>query len=270
MLNRISRFFTDDNIVFFVIFLNAILLFTLAFELDIDTVHKLEWLDAIFILYFLLEALFKIRGSGWKGYIKMGWNRFDFIILLCSIPTIYALIWGNMQESEFSLIFLFRIVRVVRFFKFLKFIPNMEELLAGIRRAFKASVFVVIAFVVFGFVISMISTKLFGKVAPDLFGDPVVSFYNIFKVFTIEGWFDVPEAIIEAAGWAGQEAFLTKAYFIVIVVTGGLFGLSIVNAIFVEEMVRDNNDDIILKMEEMDKKLESLLSQKNEASGNKS
>lgn len=259
MLKRLSHFFTDDKIVFVVILLNAIVLFALAFSLNIDTVHTLEWLDFIFILYFLLEAIFKIRESGWKGYIKLGWNKFDFIILIFSLPTIYALMNGNIVESEFSLIFLFRIVRVVRFFKFLKFIPNMEELLAGIRRAFKASIFVVLAFMIFGFVISMISTRLFGKVSPELFGDPMISFYNIFKVFTIEGWFDVPEKIIEDAGWVGNQAFFTKFYFIVIVVTGGLFGLSIVNAIFVEEMVRDNNDDIILKIEEMDEKLDKLL-----------
>jgi len=259
MLKRLSHFFTDDKIVFVVILLNAVLLCALAFDLDIQTVHILEWLDFGFIIYFLLEAVFKIRESGWQEYIRMGWNRFDFVILVLSMPTIFALLYGNIQESDFSLIFLFRIVRVVRFFKFLKFIPNMEELLAGIRRAFKASVFVVLAFVIFGFVISMISNKIFGEVAPEMFGDPVISFYNIFKVFTIEGWFDVPERIIESAGWTGQEAFWTKIYFIIIVVTGGLFGLSIVNAIFVEEMVRDNNDDLILKIEEMDEKLDKLL-----------
>lgn len=259
MLKRLNHFFTDDKIVFVVILLNAIVLFALAFKWDINTIHALEWLDFVFILYFLLEAIFKIRESGWKDYISHGWNRFDFIILVFSLPTIYALLIGNLVESEFSIVFLFRIVRVVRFFKFLKFIPNMEELLAGIRRAFKASIFVVLAFMIFGFVISMISTRLFGQVSPELFGDPVTSFYNIFKVFTIEGWFDVPEKIIEDAGWVGNQAFFTKFYFIVIVVTGGLFGLSIVNAIFVEEMVRDNNDDIILKIEEMDEKINQLL-----------
>jgi len=201
MHKRLNHFFTDDKIVFTVIFLNAILLFALAFELKEKILHALEILDVFFIIYFLLEAVFKIREHGWQGYIRFGWNKFDFIILILSFPTIYALVNGHILDTEVSIVFLFRIVRVVRFFKFLKFIPNMEELLAGISRAFKASIFVVVAFVIFGFVISMISTRLFGKAAPELFGDPILSSYNIFKVFTIEGWFDVPEKIISSAGW---------------------------------------------------------------------
>ena len=261
MRQRLTKFFTEDRIVFIVIMLNAVVLFLLSFDADHDYILTLEIIDIFFIIYFLMEAVFKIMEHGWKGYIGQRWNQFDFIILVLSMPSILAISKGAVAESNLSLIFLFRIARVIRFFKFLKFIPNIQELISGVRRAFKASVVVILAFLIYGFVISMISHRIFNTYAPDLFGTPIIAFYNIFKVFTIEGWYEVPESIISQAQWTGFQAFFTKFYFILIVATGGLFGLSIVNAIFVEEMVRDNNDDLMMKVLEIDEKLNQLISQ---------
>ena len=259
MHQKLSHFFTEDRIVFIVILLNAVVLFLLSFNLDPVYILAMEIVDIFFIIYFLMEAVFKIREHGWQGYINQRWNQFDFIILVLSLPSIFAISAGAVAESNLSFIFLFRIARVIRFFKFLKFIPNIQELISGVRRAFKASVVVILAFLIYGFVISMISHRIFNTYAPELFGTPIIAFYNIFKVFTIEGWYEVPETIINNAQWTGIQSFLTKLYFILIVATGGLFGLSIVNAIFVEEMVRDNNDDLMMKVLEIDEKLSRLI-----------
>lgn len=42
-------------------------------------------------------------------------------------------------------------------------------------------------------------------------------------------------------------------------ITGGIFGLSLVNSIFVDAMVSDNNDELIEKVNELDKKIEKLI-----------
>lgn len=255
-----TRWFTDDRPVALVISMNAIVLFLLSFP-QFGGNNFLEILDAIFLFYFMLEALLKIRELGWDSYIKNGWNKFDFIIVVMSIPSLILLFEHNL--SDFTFLFVFRIVRVIRFFKFIKFIPNIQELLAGITRAFKASVFVLLTFFVFSFIVSLISCRIYHNIIPDMFGDPLISFYHTFRVFTIEGWYDVPEAIVKAGEESGElqmaGIFFTRLYFIVILISGGLIGLSIVNAIFVEEMVRDNNDDIILKMKRMEKKMDDLL-----------
>lgn len=250
------RFFTDDRRVATVIVLNAIVLFTLSFP-ELEHNLWLEVIDACFLTYFLMEALIKIRLMGWRRYIRPRWNQFDFVIVMLSIPSVILLFQPSLPNLAF--IFLFRILRVLRFFKFIKFIPNIQELIAGIRRAFKASIFVVLAFFIFSFLISLISCRLFQDLSPRLFGDPISSYYHIFKVFTIEGWFEVPEQLIEDAqvGIAGR--FLIKLYFMVIVVVGGIFGLSIVNAIFVEEMVRDNNDDLERAVADMQGKINLLV-----------
>jgi voltage-gated sodium channel len=255
---KLIQFFTHDRPVGVVISLNALVLFLLSFP-DLAHQHWLGMLDALFLFYFMIEAFTKIRLLGWQEYRASGWNRFDFLILILSIPSVVLLF--QTQESNYTFIFVFRIIRVIRFFKFIRFIPNIQELIAGIQRAFKASVFVLLAFFVYSFIISLISCRLFQAYAPNLFGDPVTSFYHIFRVFTIEGWYEIPEEVIRESGMVGASSFLTRFYFIVIVISGGLFGLSIVNAIFVEEMVRDNNDDIVDKILEMERKIDQLLVQ---------
>ncbi len=254
------RFFIDDQYVGAVIILNALVLFLLSFR-ELEDNLILGIIDAIFLVYFLIEAILKIRIMSWKGYMSSGWNRFEFLIVLASIPSLILLFKASLTNLAF--IFVFRIIRVLRFFKFVRFIPNLKELVAGVQRAFKASVFVLLAFFVYSFIVSLISCRLYQHTAPELFGDPIRSFYNIFKVFTIEGWYEVPEGIIEQANLSESGAFLTKTYFILIVMSGGIFGLSIVNAIFVEEMVRDNTDELEGQVAEINEKLDKLLAQRS-------
>lgn len=252
MSKKIIRFFTEDKAVSVVILLNAIVLFLLAFDELKFLYSYLSAIDTVFLFYFLIEAMLKIRQSGWNEYIASGWNKFDFIIVIISLPSVILLF-----ETKVTFLFVFRILRIFRFFKFLKFIPDIEELIAGIKRAFKASVFILLAFFIYMFLISMLSCRMFKVGSPDLFGDPLLSFYSIFKVFTIEGWYEIPDAIVK--NQSGVINFFVRLYFIVIVVSGGLFGLSIVNAIFVEEMVRDNNDGLISKVDLLEKKIDLLL-----------
>lgn len=93
---------------------------------------------------------------------------------------------------------------------------------------------------------------------PEHFGDPLKSFYSIFSVFTMEGWSEVPAII--AQNTKPLFGLLTKLYFVFIVVTGGIFGLSLVNSIFVEAMLSDNTDDIQKKVDLIDRKLDRLIS----------
>lgn len=82
----------------------------------------------------------------------------------------------------------------------------------------------------------------------------------------MEGWYNIPEEI--AKNSSESIAFLTKIYFIFILVTGGIFGLSLVNSIFVEAMLSDNTDDIEKKVDELNRKVSTLLEQQNKNNGN--
>jgi voltage-gated sodium channel len=72
----------------------------------------------------------------------------------------------------------------------------------------------------------------------------------------VEGWYEIPDLI------AGKTnvvvAFLSKVYFILILLTGGIFGLSLVNSIFVDAMVSDNNEDLEKKVDALTSEISKL------------
>ena len=82
-------------------------------------------------------------------------------------------------------------------------------------------------------------------------------------MFTVEGWNEIPIIIATAAEKANPNGAMftiigARVFFIFVVLTGGIFGMSLANAIFVDEMTMDNNLKLEKKIDEMQKQLEEL------------
>ncbi|MFT6937093.1 MAG: voltage-gated sodium channel [Saprospiraceae bacterium] len=107
------------------------------------------------------------------------------------------------------------------------------------------------------FVLSILTTHFYGQLAPDLFGNPLKSFYTIFQLFTLEGWNEIPKTIEQATD-SSITIFLTRVYFAFIVLLGGIFGMSLANAIFVDEMTLDNNEVIEEQLNRMENQIKEL------------
>jgi voltage-gated sodium channel len=131
------------------------------------------------------------------------------------------------------------------------------HLLKGIQRAISDSVLVLIGFLIYNFIISIFSCYLFKHIAPEYFSDPIRSLYSIFRIFTVEGWYEIPDTI--AASSSVTTAAFSKLFFVLVLLTGGIFGLSLVNSIFVDAMVRDNTDELEKKVDVLNKKIDTLL-----------
>jgi len=254
------KFFTNDRIILGAITLNIVILFLLSFDDISQYIALMEYLDSLLTVFFFFEMLVKIKLYGWKDYIHSNWNKLDFSIVVLTMPSLVFLFF---DMPDLSLLLILRALRVVKFFRFLKFVPNLEEILSGVGRALKASIFVLIAFFLYNIIVSLFTCYLFKDVAPEYFGNALMSAYSIFKMFTLEGWYDIPEKIAKAGGSPQWEIF-TKTYFILIVITGGVFGLSIVNAIFVDEMVSDNNDELEKRITKLEQKIDVLIEQLSE------
>jgi voltage-gated sodium channel len=155
----------------------------------------------------------------------------------------------------------FRVLRVFKAFRFFKFIPDIGNLLKGVQRALKTSVFVFLGFFIYIFIIGILSYNLFQNTGSDYFSNPLISLYSTFKIFTVEGWFEIPEQI--TASYSKFGSFFTYLYFIFVVLTGGIFGLSLVNSIFVDSMVSDNNDELENKVDKLDIKITEILTKLN-------
>ena len=257
----IKKLFLNEKIILILILLNSVTIFVSGFEIAPDNRFILSLTDNLITGLFIAEIIVKFQEFGIKNYFKSNWNKFDFILVALSFPTLIAFI-GNLEITSFSFLLVFRVMRVFKSFRFLKFIPGIEHLVKGIRRALKASIVVLIGFVIYIFIIGIFSFYLFKEISPEYFGNPLKSLYSIFKIFTVEGWYEIPEQLTR--GLSATTSFFTYMYFIFVVTSGGIFGLSLVNSIFVDAMVSDNNDELENKIDLLDQKIDKLLTKKEE------
>lgn len=251
-MRSVKRFFTNENIMLVLVLLNTGIIFICGF-------FPYQWrpflfIDSLFTLLFLFEAGVKINVQGFSSYWSDGWNRFDFIIVLLALPSCINILGVAFPGT--SVLLSLRTMRAFKTFRLLRFIPNIDNLLNGIKLAFKASFLVTIGLIVLLLVFSIVTTFLFGSVAPQYFGNPALSVYSIFRLFTIEGWYDMPEAI--AINGGTTMAVFARIYFSILLFLGGIIGMSLVNSIFVDAMASDNNDEVIEKLNQLERKLDKL------------
>jgi len=254
-----KKLFLNNRFILFLILLNTLTIFLNGFEFSETLTSLIYTSDNIITILFIVEMVIKLTYLKPKAYFGSGWNVFDFVLIVISIPSLFFFLIKN-TDIDLSFILVFRVLRVFKTFRFFKFIPKIEELLAGIQRALKASVFILIGFVVYIFVIGVLSFSLFKNISPEYFSDPLTSLYSTFKVFTVESWFEIPEQL--CLNLPTTATVFVHLYFIFILLTGGIFGLSLVNSIFVDAMVSDNNDGLEKKVDELTEKIDVLLEQK--------
>ena len=245
-------FFTNDKLMLTMVVVNTITIFIGGY---FNASRTFVWIDSFFTLLFLLEAIIKINVVGWKDYWRDGWNRFDFILTLVAIPSLTNLIYDTGYAT--NILLSLRTLRVFKSFRLLKFIPNINGLFKGIGIAVKTSFIVCIAFSVLLLIISILSSTIFGKISPELFGDPGLSLFTIFKLFTGDGWSEIPNNI--AANSSEMVGRLSRIIFALLFFVGGILGLSLVNSIFVDALAGDNNDEVLHRIDSLEKKIDDLL-----------
>lgn len=271
----------SENLIMTVIIVNSFLIFLLSFpEIRANGLYTtLVILDEICLIYFAAEVSIKIKIKGFRRFWLRAWDRFDFILVIVTFPVLLQLFIPDLMESKPGHSFTdastestfvkkvftsFMLLRLLRLMKLLKFIPNSNMLIEGIKRALKASVGVIMSLFILNLIFALGATILFSNIpgAEPYFGDPLNSMYTMFKIFTVEGWYEIPDQLInnipEASNWM---IFLIRSYFIVSVGTGGLLGLSLANAIFVDEMTLDNNMKLEGMIEELTAEIKDLKSQ---------
>mgnify|MGYP002853860365 CR=1 FL=1 len=237
---------------------------TIFMEETIPNNFALRTVDAICTLLFLIEMVVKQRDWGLKAYWKSGWDRFDGILVICSLPSLveyfFPLIGYNM-----SVLLVFRLLRVLRVTRAAHFFQNeqvLKSILANFKKAMRDSAPIFFFYVVVIIMFGIINCAMFKELAPAYFSTPLDSIYSVFRLFTIEGWYEIPDAIAEATSVQGV-VHIVRCYFVLLLIAGGIIGMSLINSIFVDAMVSDNNDDVKLKLDEMEKKIDQLLADKS-------
>lgn len=250
------KFFTDDRIMLAMVVLNTCTIFAGGFG---KAPRIFLFIDSFFTLLFICEVIVKIKVYGWNTYWKKHWNKFDFIITLVAIPSLANLFIEGVVAT--NILLSLRTLRVFKSLRLLKFIPNINGLFRGIGLAMKASLVVTIAFTVLMLIIAILSSAAFGNMAPELFGDPGISLFTIFRLFTGDGWSEIPAEI--TGGETGLFSRLIKFGFAILFFAGGILGLSLVNSIFVDAMASDNNDEVLDRLDKLEKMIEDLNKEKS-------
>lgn len=242
------RFFLNDTIILLLVLLNTLSVFVGGWY---PQSYLFTLADAVFTMLFVIEVVVKVREYGWKNYWADGWNQFDFIITVLAVPSLVNLVFPGAIPTNFLLAF--RVLRVFKVFRLFRFVPNISDILKGIRLALKASFVVTIGVAVLLLVLSILTSSIFGGIVPEFFGNPGLALYSTFRMFTIEGWYEIPD-LISTRATEGMAVF-ARIYFALELFIGGILGMSLINSIFVDAAVSDNNEEVIAKLDRIEKLL---------------
>ncbi len=252
----IDNCFINEKVVLAVVILNAIAIFMQELG-KLTTVFSI--VDYACVWFFMIEMAVKLHHFGWRNYWKDGWNKADGIIVILSLPTLITP-FIDITTFNFSALLTLRLVRIFRFFRVLHFFPNISQIGRGFRTALGQSWAVLASYLILIIIFGLINCSIYGTVCPQYFGTPQDSVYSVFRIATVEGWYEIPDAISAATSpTIGQ---LSRLYFCILLLAGGIIGMSLINSIFVDAMVEDNNDDIKIQLHNIEEKLNRLLEEK--------
>ena len=257
-MKPVKNLFLNEKFILAIILLNAVIIYLQA--CNIDNIW-IQIIDAACTLVFVVEMIIKHNEFGFKGYWSSGWNRLDGILVLISIPSLIAL-FVPTGRMDWSFLIILRLLRAFRFLRLLHFFPNITPIFKGFKLALRESYAILFCFFILIIVFGLINCSLFKDISPEFFNTPLTSIYSVFRLCTVEGWYEIPDSI--AAATSASVGSMVRFYFCLLLVMGGIIGMSLINSIFVDAMVSDNNDDVKAKLDEMEKKLDELLKQKEQ------
>lgn len=197
---RIGRFVHSDgfrNAILGVIVVNAILL-------GINTDHGIRAqygqvfaaLDVAVTLIFVVEVGMKLYADR-LGFFKDGWNVFDFLIVFASVLTL-----GSTGVAVLRVFRVLRVIRVLRVFRLFSVVKELRRVVEAFLNAIPGMSAIIAVLLLMFYVSAVITTDLFGRAAPELFGSMGASFFTLFQVMTGDGWSEVVRLLDDEFPWA--------------------------------------------------------------------
>ena len=239
-----KKLFFNDQIIYILILFNVAIIYLHSFEFFSPYYFELDLIDSLFTIFFCVEIGFKIsiyKSRKIQSYFKDHWNKIDFVSILLSLPSLGALFVHDLEM--FAGFTVLRSLRIFKLIRVIEYIPNGKRISEQLFKAFKGVGFIMFTFFVYTTIISLVSLSLFKRYAPEHFSNAFDSFYTIFKIFSGDGFSDVVNAVKVNA--SPLFTSFTKFYFVFIVFTGSILGLSLINSIFIDQMnqIAEKNDE---------------------------
>ena len=239
------KLFLNEKAMLCVVILNVLVIFLQG--CGIENV-AMGIIDTLCTLIFVVEMVVKHREYGFKGYWRDGWNILDGSVTLLTLPAV--LVYFLPADGNMSILITLRALRVFKSFRTVRHFPNIKEIWKGFKLALRQSAGFLIGYFIIIVVIAMFNSALFGQAAPQYFATPLDAVYAVFQLFTVEGWYEIPNAV---AGHLPEVwAHLIRIYFCLLLIGGGIIGMSLINSIFVDALAADNNDDVKAQLNKME------------------
>lgn len=250
-----KRLFLNDRFILAIILLNSGIIYA-----QVSGYNNLyvNIIDIACTLIFAIEMVCKHLEYGIRGYWKDGWNKLDGTLVIFSLPSLVE-VFVPMGMLNTSFLLILRLLRVLRFFRILHFFPNFSKIVLAFKVALKESYAILLSFLIIIVIFGLINCSLFSEADPEHFETPLRSIYSVFQICTVEGWYEIPNTVAEYYGYTSTTAEFIRLYFCFILLLGGIIGMSFINSIFVDAMVADNNDDVKLKLDKIEEKVNRLL-----------
>ena len=237
--NFLHRILLSEKTILGVILINTVTVFMM--ESGVQN-FLIGLLDIACTLFFFAEMIFKNIHFGIKKYWTNPLDIMDGFLVIISLPTVIEYLF-SVEIGDLSFLLVLRVLRILRMFRLTHVFPDFDIIVRNFKLAIRKSYAFFLIIFIFIIIFALIDCNLFRTAAPQYFETPMDAIYSTFRMFTVEGWYDIPDAV--ASGMQNEIwLHIVRFFFCAQLFLGGIIGMSLINSIFVDAMVSDNNDDL--------------------------
>jgi len=201
-----------------------------------------DGLNLLFTYIFIGELALKMYALYPKRYFEESWNRFDFVIVLGSLPGLFGVDAGSGAT-------IFRIFRIGRMFKLVQSARGLRALFNTFILSIPAIGNVGSLLFLLMFVYDVLGMNLFGGSPYKQHYNEVVNFDNfgnglllLFRVFTGDSWSNILMDSMDCGqmnGYVEECSFslVTPVYYITFMLFGSFVMLNLIIAVILDKFV---------------------------------
>ena len=197
-MKRILNLLNEDFIGILIV-VNAIITVYLGFD-DLPLVLEITYIEQFITVLFVCEITCKICVFK-RQFFALKWNWFDFFVVLISFIALLLQLSGINSNILENFIIL-RTVRLFKFFRIIRIIPNIDKTFNDLKKAVKVTSGIIIGGFIILIIIGVMLCSMYKNTDPVNFGDPVVSMYSAFRIFSVEGWYEIPDGMSAGVSYA--------------------------------------------------------------------
>ncbi|KAJ9521132.1 hypothetical protein QJQ45_022836, partial [Haematococcus lacustris] len=181
-----------DQIILAVILLNVAVMCMVHADMSPAWAAAMTATNVAFTAIFILELVLKCTALGVRGYLRVGWNVFDAVVVVASVA---GVLLDYCTSAELTFMPLLRVLRIVRIFRLIPNAKGLRTLMQTLLWSLPALGNVGAMLLMFMFMYSVMAMNLFGliKFQENLtrhanFRTFPMAMITLFRCITGENW----------------------------------------------------------------------------------